>query len=329
MPNDSEREAGGGLKGMYKRVVRRLTRSAFAPAEAELASQSRRLDEILGHVREEGPFVWRGGLEGRAESLRGDASVAFTAKYADEVAFWARCARGQEPGFPGEFHPVFGGWQRDRLRELGRTLGLGDGLDDAGFEDALDAWCAERSCVEIGGGPHPAVAQTRFRWAVMVDPLSEAYVVEELTPRSAEYVVFMPAAGESIGLPSRSADLVIIENALDHVDDPRAVLAECYRLCAPGGLLWLLVDLMDYADHMHPNPLNEDRLRGLLRGAGFEVDSWKRQSHKSHPEAYGQVRVLARRPGGRVGGGRDVDGGSGAVEVLGSSARGRAAGAGV
>jgi ubiquinone/menaquinone biosynthesis C-methylase UbiE len=108
-------------------------------------------------------------------------------------------------------------------------------------------------------------------------------------------IVYIEASGERTPLPSSSADLVIIENALDHVSDPAAVLTEIRRLLRPGGLLWLLVDLSEYSDRMHPHPFSESRARELLLRAGFQPLHQRTSDHKSHPQAYGEYRGLWRK----------------------------------
>jgi ubiquinone/menaquinone biosynthesis C-methylase UbiE len=128
-----------------------------------------------------------------------------------------------------------------------------------------------------------------------VDPIAKGYVEEGLVPPAAEHITYLESPGERIPLPAGSADLVIIENALDHVGDPVAVLAEIRRLLAPQGMLWLLVDLSNYSDSMHPHPFNEERLRALLAGAHFEAVTERVSDHKSHPKAYGEYRGLLRK----------------------------------
>lgn len=228
-------------------------------------------------------------------------------KYREELAFWRQTIKhgGSERAYGGPFAEVFYGWQRDRLRELARWLGLegsGEGEEFGRLDAALDAWCAERSAVEIGGGPFPALAAApRWRRAVAVDPLARSYAEEELMPPHAAHVVPLDAPGERIPLPAGFADLVITENCLDHVTDPAKVLSEVYRLLRPGGLLWLLVDLSNYSDHMHPHPFNEERVKRLLSDGGFETVREHVSDHKSHPKAYGEYRGLLRRPEGGEG----------------------------
>lgn len=287
-------------------------------AEEETACEAARRSKPSGWA------VWRGGASGLAVRSDGSPDWEATAKQTDELAYWLRVARGEDPSFPGEFHAVFGEWQRTRLRELADQLEL----DAAGFA----AWAERATVVEIGGGPHPAVSEMRWKRAVAVDPLADAYATERLYPEfgaraggeenarlgeachqggveetrlgeachpgacsTAARVVHLAAVGESIPLAGGIADLVIIENALDHTDEPRAVTTEIARLLRPGGLVWLLVDLMEYKDHMHPNPMTEARLRETMRRAGLEemyLASW---DGASHPMAKQQCRSLWRK----------------------------------
>lgn len=276
-----------GLADVHRRVelievkVRRR-------AEEEAAREAARQSQPSGWA------VWRGGASGLAVRSDGSPDWEATAKQTDELAYWLRVARGEDPSFAGEFHDVFGGWQRTRLKELADQLKL----DAAGFA----AWAERTTVVEIGGGPHPAVSEMRWKRAVAVDPLADAYATEKLYPEfsakaagDALRVVHLAAVGESIPLAGGTTDLVIIENALDHTDEPRAVTTEIARLLRPGGLAWVLVDLMEYKDHMHPNPMSEARLRETMRRAGLEevyLASW---DGASHPMAKQQCRSLWRK----------------------------------
>jgi len=209
------------------------------------------------------------------------------AKYRDELGYWVTVARGGDPGFPGEFHAVFREWQRTRLKELADRLQLGG----PGFE----TWARDRTAIEIGGGPHPCVCEARWKRAIAVDPLAAGYAAHGLYPESAGRVVHLASPGESIPLPSGIADLVIIENALDHVEDPRLVVGEMARLLRRGGLAWVLVELMEYRDHLHPSPMSEARLRGLMTGAGFHERYLASWAGASHPMATHQCRSLWER----------------------------------
>jgi len=266
-----------GPKGWLKRVVFRALRPAVQPHTRPIADRAEAMDRRLARVEELLEVV--------------AAATVDRDKPREALAFWRWLIKTEagRRSLHAPFEEAFGGWQRDRLRELGAALGL------AG-DEALDRWCEERSVVEIGAGPYPAVAASpRWKRAVAVDPIAKAYIEEGLVPEAASHVTYLECPGERVPLASGSADLVIIENALDHVSDPGAVLAEIRRLLAPGGLLWLLVDLSNHSDHMHPHPFDEARLRGLLGAAHFEAVSERVGDHKSHPKAYGEYRGLLRK----------------------------------
>ncbi|MCL4742071.1 MAG: methyltransferase domain-containing protein [Phycisphaerales bacterium] len=279
--------------------VKALMARALRPGLAGVVERVARLEELAAsrHTSEVGR--WRGGLaDGRATRPINGVDIEapdLAAKYRDELAFWVSVVRNPEKheGI-GDFERTFGAWQRDRIVELGRFVGAPD-------EDDVRAWCARQSVVEIGPGPYPAIAAARWRRAIAVDPLADGYVREDLLPKNAhcDEVVFVAAPGEAVPVPGGAADLVIAENCLDHVSDPARVVLECRRVLRPGGLLWLLVDLMDYSDHMHPHSFNEEKLRRLIATTGFEVVRDRvSKDHKSHPNAYGEYRALLARPGG-------------------------------
>jgi SAM-dependent methyltransferase len=221
-------------------------------------------------------------------------------KYEGELAYWRRLVKrgGAEKDFGEPFEVVFARWQRHRLLRLGEYLGL-PGVDAQGVA-GIDEWARDKSVIEIGAGPYPGVAATKFGWkrCVAVDPIARGYVEEGLLPPACDAVVYIEAPGEKIPLPGEFADLVIIENCLDHVTDPPAVVAEMFRLLRPGGLLWLFVDFSDHTDALHPHALNLEKVHALLGTAGgFALVGEEHPPNKAHPKAYGAYRALWRKPG--------------------------------
>jgi SAM-dependent methyltransferase len=68
-------------------------------------------------------------------------------------------------------------------------------------------------------------------------------------------------------------DHVVLTQVLEHIPEPRKVLAELHRVLKPGGTLWLTAPLF-YAEHERPYDFfryTQFGLRHLLEGAGFEV----------------------------------------------------------
>lgn len=270
------------------------TLAALAASTAAVEHLSQRLARV--ERRLVSSAVWRGGLSGCAVDHAGVPVPEMTAKYHAELAYWEAVVRRDSiPTWGMPFDEIYGIWQRVRMTELAEFLGIGHGETAM---DALAQWSKDRVAIEIGSGPYPSLALVRWKRALAVDPLAEGYLAENLVPNVhfTGEISFLASSGESIALPSATADLLVLENCLDHVDDPALVLAECRRLLRPGGYLWLLVDLMDYRDHMHPNPFSEKSLRALFTAHGFTPVRERIDGHKSHPAAYGEYRGLLRSP---------------------------------
>ncbi len=301
-----------GLKAFFKKVVHRAMRPGVWPVlqrfdriEWRLDNQARRLEGVK--VLAEGWAKTMTDMPARLDRIeealeRVTASTLSRDKHQDELSYWRWLIKTEEgrASLYAPFEVAFTRWQRDRLRELATAVGLNSGKAGNGsaehLDEELDAWCAQQSVVEIGAGPFPAIAAApSWRRAVAVDPLAKAYAEESLLPAAADHITYIEGPGEHVPLPPGFADLVIMDNALDHVSNPGAVLDEVNRLLRPGGLFWILVDLSTHKDHMHPNPFDELRLRALLREKSFEVVSDRVSGHKSHPEAYGEYRALLRR----------------------------------
>ncbi len=294
------------IKGRIKHALYRL----FRPALMDVNTRLERLEQLVSaggsdigsasQAKQGVTSIWRGGIDGKAIWPNGQEDCESTIKYRNELSYWVEVVKTPEKvkGFPGPFEETYGGWQRDRIKELQVFMGLD--------EKAFKAWTRKSSAVEIGAGPYPSISEARWLRAVAVDPIADGYTAEGLLPKAAKQVTYIASPGEAINLPSGFADIVVIENCLDHVADPAAVVAEIHRLLAPGGVMWLLVDLMDYSDEMHPNPFNKDRLDELLNRGGFDAVKDRVSDHKSHPQAYGEYRGLLRKRSAKGKGGVEV-----------------------
>ncbi|MFG0285687.1 MAG: class I SAM-dependent methyltransferase [Phycisphaerales bacterium JB039] len=262
-----------------------MKRGLTALIRPGLIDVERRLIRLEWAISRNRPAAWLGGLDGALRSPYGDPRLQ--RRLRDELAFWRRAAReGGLGGIHGPLHEVFGGWQRQRMAELADWLGL----DGQQFDD----WRRAVRAVEVGAGPHPFLLVGSWRSAVAVDPLADGYRAEGLLPELGP-LVYLAAPAEEIPLPGGSADLVVTHNCLDHVDDPGAAAAEMRRLLAPGGLLWLIVDLRDTADEMHPHAFGIARIREMLRDAAFECVRDEQGAGGADPSARGVYRGLWRR----------------------------------
>ena len=265
----------GRIVNAYKLAVRRLFRPAFTPLEDAIAGAG-------------GWHAWRGGLDGSLTSAIGDVHIE--RRLRDELAYWVRAVHvpgaheAIDPSF-GDFHEVFARWQADRCAELAQWLGV----------DSEATWQERTSVLELGGGPHPMVAQGSWCFAAAVDPLNDGYAACGLFPPGPLRFTPITAPGEQVPIAGKSFDLVVCDNCLDHVADPGRVVAEMARVLKPGGHAWVLVDLRDTIDDMHPHAFTGALLRDMLIMHGFEIVRERVGEHASHPLAHGEVRVLARR----------------------------------
>jgi SAM-dependent methyltransferase len=88
-------------------------------------------------------------------------------------------------------------------------------------------------------------------------------------PEAARSDVIAPL--DNLPLESASFDAVVSTQVLEHVAEPRTMLAELHRILAPGGRLWLTVP---FVGELHEEPFDFYRytnhgLRHLLEAAGF------------------------------------------------------------
>ena len=288
--------ARAALKHGVRSALSRLMRPGVAPIEAKL-------DRVLARLEPEptdpiGP-VWRGGRSGHALLPDGSPAEAATRRMRQELEYWIRASQNLDGEFEKSMGETFGRWQRIRLYELARCLGMAEGLEVGGpMRGEMDTWLSRQRTIEIGGGPSPCLAAGRFASAMVIDPLADGYRTEGLLAPEAAGVTYLAAPGEAIPLTSESIDLVITDNCLDHVQDPARVAGEMARVLRPGGLLWLLVDMMDEADELHPHPMSEAKAAELLTAAGFEQRWGEVWENHSHPRAKGQWRTLWAKPEG-------------------------------
>lgn len=113
-----------------------------------------------------------------------------------------------------------------------------------------------------------------------------------------------------IPVPDGKYDLVLLTQVLEHVPEPRLVLAELYRIIKPGGELWLTAPLY-FEEHDIPYDFYRYTQYGLshiLSAAGFQIDeiTWLEGYYGtlSHQliNAYHSLPMRPKEYGGGAGG---------------------------
>jgi len=131
-------------------------------------------------------------------------------------------------------------------------------IEDLGFFDG-------KVVVEVGPGPLGFPDACPARVSIGVDPLAERYREHGLLiPNSP--AVYLTAGAERIPLLSASADVVLMRNTLDYVDDPERALAEARRILRPDGNLIALFDVGHVPSPTQPNALTMERVKAALPG---------------------------------------------------------------
>lgn len=205
-------------------------------------------------------------------SDRWEDAQSYEQGYWDQVA--AEAAAGDETKI---------GFYRWRGEELVRWI---DSLDLTELTDG------SARIVEIGSGPIGVAGFFPATERVSVDPLEDFYsrrpaLVQIRSPN----VSYRQGTGESLPVEAGSADLVVIENCIDHCQDMDAVMAEIRRVLRPGGFLYLTVNARSrpgYFVHRflsatridagHPHTFTLARVDRFIRGHGFEILASKRGS---------------------------------------------------
>lgn len=138
--------------------------------------------------------------------------------------------------------------------------------------------------LEIGCGPVGIVSFLASERRVGIDPLERFYHERStlVQPRN-EGATYVCGAGERLPFPASSFDLLVIDNCIDHVRDPDAVLREAGRVLKGGGTLYVSVNCRTafgfvvhrllsklIVDAGHPHTYTESRARRQV-GRYFEV----------------------------------------------------------
>ena len=145
--------------------------------------------------------------------------------------------------------------------------------------------------LDIGCGPRGSLEWAAGSFRVGADPLAVAYRRLGTARHTMHYVA---CGAESLPFGDASFDVVAAFNALDHVDDLAATIAEIGRVLAPEGLFLLLVDI-----HARPTTLEPSACGWEIVDAFRPALDLVEQRHIEYTafgsEGYGDIYQSLRR----------------------------------
>jgi len=197
-----------------------------------------------------------------------------------EQGFWRKSAAAIEKGTVGELD--WYGWRARQLED--RLASLPSPVAKTG------------KVLEIGSGPIGIVNFLEWGERYAVDPLEHFYrQTPSLTRLRRPGATYLKGTGEQLPMPDASCSLVIIENVIDHTFAPGKILKEISRVLAPGGWLYLLVNVHTrwgamlhdalavlQIDKGHPYTFTSRTLRRFMTEHGFSIE---REEIESYAEA--------------------------------------------
>jgi len=169
----------------------------------------------------------------------------------------------------------------------------------AAFRDGIE----DRAALEIGSGPFGHLAPCKaFKRRIIIDPLALAY--RDMQQAEFGKTFFTPdielhATAAEVRIPELAGaidGLIVSRNAIDHCDDPLAVLGTIAEYAAPGCWFFLWTDIWHLAglDAGHRNiTRSASVMQALIEGLGFEVI--QRGATIRNPAEYIEFGCIARK----------------------------------
>lgn len=147
--------------------------------------------------------------------------------------------------------------------------------------------------LEIGSGAAGTITFLDSEEKYAIDPLEYYYsTVEQFTKDRDSRVRYYSAKGENLPFDNLFFDLIIIDNVLDHCDDPEKVIKEMYRVIKKEGIIFLRQNTYHFwgvfirnrlekftFDKGHPYTFSKKILKNYIEREGFIIVKYSRNGY--------------------------------------------------
>jgi len=139
--------------------------------------------------------------------------------------------------------------------------------------------------LEIGSGPIGIISCLNYGTRYSVDPLEEFYYANsDLIKLRNDKVCYMKGTGEKLPFDDSSFSIIIIDNVIDHTQDPNVVLKEILRTLNNNGIIYLSVNVHSSfgaklhnamnifnIDTKHPHTYTPKKIANVLKTNRFKI----------------------------------------------------------
>lgn len=173
-------------------------------------------------------------------------------------------------------------------------------------------WKQSAKVLEIGCGPVGMISSLKCAERYAIDPLDDFYRSDSrLSHLRDPAVSYRKGQGEELPFDNETFSLIVIENVLDHVQDPKRVLGEIHRTLKDDGLLYATVNVHTpwgafmhavlstlLLDQGHPHTFTTKSMRNVLQQTRFDlVSEWNQEYSQAREKDRQSVSFKAKIKG--------------------------------
>lgn len=194
-----------------------------------------------------------------------------------EQSWWQQFESGLRPDYKIEYYQL---WAENLKNDLAEDLIITN----------------ETKILEIGSGAAGIVSRLKSNFRFAIDPLEELFAsIERFKKIRDPAVTYMTAKGEELPFPDSFFDLIILDNVLDHCQNPQKIIKEIHRVLRPSGIAYLRINtyhiwgqfvrkIMEkfILDKGHPHTYSKNGIMNLFENYQFKVFHKEREGFYSH-----------------------------------------------